>query len=69
MDITIINFSFKPFYTFSLSISFSLQTLTLVVLYGTVIGPGCPLNALLLLYRQFVPLFKNIAFIKEAACC
>jgi hypothetical protein len=60
MDITIINFSFKPFYTFSLSI---------VVLYGTVIGPGCPLNALLLLYRQFVPLFKNIAFIKEAACC
>jgi hypothetical protein len=47
MDITIINFSFKIFYTFGLSINFSLKTLTLVVPYGTVIGLGCPLNALL----------------------
>jgi hypothetical protein len=48
MDITVINFSFKIFYTFSLNINFSLQILTLVVLYGTtVIGLGCPLNALL----------------------
>jgi hypothetical protein len=42
-----LNFSFKIFYTFSLNINFSLQILTLVVLYGTVIGPKCPLNALL----------------------
>jgi hypothetical protein len=47
MDITVINFSFKIFYTFGLSINFSLQILTLVVPYGAVIGPGCPLNALL----------------------
>jgi hypothetical protein len=47
MNITIINFSFKTFYTFGLGINFSLQILTLVVPYGTVIGPGCPLNALL----------------------
>jgi hypothetical protein len=42
-----LNFSFKIFYTFSLNINFSLQILTLVVPYGTVIGLGCPLNALL----------------------
>jgi hypothetical protein len=47
IDITVINFSFKIFYTFSLNINFSLQILILVVPYGTVIGPGCPLNDLL----------------------
>jgi hypothetical protein len=48
MDITVVsNFSFKIFYTFSLSINFSLQILTLVVPCGTIIGLGCPLNALL----------------------
>jgi hypothetical protein len=47
MDITVINFSFKTFYTFSLSVNFFLQILALVFPYGTVIGPGCPLNALL----------------------
>jgi hypothetical protein len=47
MDITIINFSFKTLYTFGFNITFSLQRLTLVVPYSTVIGLGCPLNALL----------------------
>jgi hypothetical protein len=42
-----LNFSFKIFYAFSLKINFSFQTLKLVVLYDTVIGLGCPLNALL----------------------
>jgi hypothetical protein len=41
------NFSFKIFYIFGLNINFSLQILTLVVPYGTVIDPKCPLNALL----------------------
>jgi hypothetical protein len=45
MNITVINFSFKTFYTFDLSINFSLQILTLVVPYYTVIGLGYPLNA------------------------
>jgi hypothetical protein len=42
-----LNFSFKIFYTFSLNMNFSLQILKLIVPYGTVIGPKCPLNALL----------------------
>jgi hypothetical protein len=42
-----LNFAFKIFYTFGLTINFSLQILTLVVPYGTVIGLKCPLNALL----------------------
>jgi hypothetical protein len=46
-----LNFSFGIFYTFGLSIIVSLQILTLVVLYDTVIGLNCPLNALLQLYK------------------
>jgi hypothetical protein len=42
-----LNSSFKIFYSFGFNINFSLQIITLVVPYGTVIGPKCPLNALL----------------------
>jgi hypothetical protein len=48
MDITVVStLSFRIFNTFGLSINFSLLILTLVVLYGNVIGLKCPLNPLL----------------------
>jgi hypothetical protein len=64
-----LNFSFKIFYTFSLSINFSLQILTLVVPYYTDIGPRMPSECPSLTLQTIYSFVKKVAFIKEASFC